>query len=115
MDERCLMSAPAAKKPSSAEHTIITLTSPDCSAASMAACRPSRIGTPSALAGGRSMVTTQTPGLSHRQLTTSAIYAPSRSSHCQAAADRQRLAGDETGAVGGEEGDGRPDVVRCAE
>src|SRR6516164_5730221 len=37
------------------------------------------------------------------------------SCHRQAAADRQRLARDEAGAVGGEEGDGRADVFGGAE
>src|SRR6266508_4044596 len=109
------MSAPAAKKPSSAEHTTITFTSPSRSAASIAACRPSRIGTPRALAGGRSIVTTRTPGLSSRQLTTSDIGLLPSSGHRQAAADRQRLPGDEAGTVGGEEGDGRTDVLGRAE
>src|SRR6266545_7501844 len=99
------MSAPAAKKPSRAEQTTITFTFPSRSAASIAACRPSRIGTPRALAGGRSILTTRTPGLSSRQLTTSDIGLLPSSRHRQAAADGQRLAGDEPSAVGGDEDD----------
>ena len=65
------MSAPAAKNPSSAEDTTMTLTSPAASAASSAACSPSSSGTLSALAGGEAIVTRQIPGAAGCQVTTS--------------------------------------------
>ena len=91
IEDMCLMSAPAAKKPSKAEVTIMTLTSPARSAASMAACSPSRIGTPRALAGGRSSVTHQIPGLSRRQLTTcvGAVTVLLRSARLRPSSDRR--------------------------
>src|SRR6202041_522467 len=98
-----LMSAPAAKKPSRAEDTTMTFTFPAASALSMAACRPSSTGTLSALAGGDAIVTCLMPGVSMRQVT--------RSGHREATTHRQGLAGDETRGVGGEERDGRADVV----
>ena len=64
MVERCLMSAPAAKKPSTAERMIMTLMFPASSAAWHAASRPSRITGPSALAGPRSIVTSMVPSSS---------------------------------------------------
>jgi hypothetical protein len=70
----CLMSAPAAKKPSTADATIMTFRL--ASAASRAACRPSRTGSPSALTGGRFSVTTMSPGVSTCQLTTPAARVP---------------------------------------
>src|ERR1700730_17788698 len=135
----CLMSAPAAKNRSTAEDTTRTLTSPAASAASSAASSPSSSGPLSALAGGEAIVTRQIPGPAGIQVTTSfgspigtclsrRLYpergtVPARDSwlrflasrHREAAAHRQGLAGDEAGLVGGEERDGRADVIRGAE
>src|ERR687891_581871 len=65
----CLMSAPAAKKPSIRDATTRILTSGSASAWSSAACRPSTIGRPSALAGGRSSDTMRTPCPARSQAT----------------------------------------------
>src|SRR4051794_35633721 len=62
----CLMSAPAAKKPSSAELTTTTR-AVLASSVSSAASSPSTRGAPSALAGGRSSVITKTPSFSDQR------------------------------------------------
>src|SRR5215218_6365048 len=88
----CLMSAPAAKKPGMREVTTTTLTPGSPSANSSAAFRPSTIGRPSALAGGRSSTMQRTPSAGASQPTAgtvaSAIGPAHRAGHQDVAAER---------------------------
>src|SRR5919112_6043260 len=74
----CLMSAPAAKNPGILEPTTRTLTAGSASARSSAACRPSMIGSPSALAGGRSSTMLRIPSPAASHVTTGSV-SPSAS------------------------------------
>src|SRR5262245_60899239 len=71
----CLMSAPAAKKPSMRDAITTTLISGVASAWSSAAVRPSTIGRPSALAGGRFRTIVSTPSPASSQRTTASWAA----------------------------------------
>src|ERR1700738_1343783 len=117
----CLMSAPAAKKPSTAELTTTTLAWVT-SSESIAACRPLTMSGLRALAGAPfSTISTIAP--SRFQSTGSGCPVTVNSlrgwwigsRHGQAAADRQRLAGDVLRGVGGEERDGGGDGGRVCQ
>src|ERR1700756_3656901 len=112
-DAMCLMSAPAAKNPGSAEDTTMTLAG-KASAASSAVFSPLISARPNALAGGRLSTISSTDcsacQVTGELLSDSVIDVPPGLRHSEATADRQRLTCDVLGSIGCEERDGGRDV-----